>query len=113
MGNYRERYGFDEYEPILRRGCDHWARRRKRVASCRESDWVDFQDNQLRLGRPGEWTQLVPDPAASDGMAVRMPGSHLEWAVSRPLSTVFTSPSDCGDVSWWPEPTLPPRPARP
>ncbi len=89
VGNYRERHGFDEYEPLLR------ARLRPLSPppeSCRElpdTDWIDFQDNQLRLAGTGKWTELVPDPAASDQMAVRMPGSHHEWAVSRPLSPVF------------------------
>ncbi|MFO7907811.1 MAG: DUF4838 domain-containing protein [Planctomycetota bacterium] len=93
VGNYRERHSFDEYEPRLR------ARLRPPgppPAECRdlpENDWVDFQDNQLHLGRPGEWTELAKDPAASDGMAARMPGSHREWAVQRRLSRVFSTPS--------------------
>ncbi len=92
VGSYRERHAFGEYEPVLR------ARLRPlgpAPAACRdlpETDWVDFQDNQLRLGRPGEWTKLVKDPAASDAWAVRMPGTHREWAVSRPLSTLFATP---------------------
>ncbi|MFW6170464.1 MAG: DUF4838 domain-containing protein [Planctomycetota bacterium] len=93
VGNYRERHSFDEYEPRLQ------ARLRPLgppPAECRdlpENDWVDFQDNQLHLGRPGEWTKLTEDPTASDGMAVRMPGSHREWALQRRLSGVFSTPS--------------------
>ncbi len=92
VGNYRERHAFAEYEPILR------ARLRPvgpPPPDCRnlpEADWLDFQDNQLRLGRVGQWTELVKDPAASDEMAVRMPGSHREWAVSQPLRNVFKAP---------------------
>ena len=47
--------------------------------------WFDFQDDEFRLARPGEWVRLTPDPAASDGVAARMPGGHNEWAVALPL----------------------------
>jgi hypothetical protein len=85
VGNYRERHAFAEYEPALR------ARIRPLgppPAACQDlddDDWIDFQDNQLRLNRPGEWTAWAEDPIASDGMAVRMPGSHREWALQQSL----------------------------
>jgi hypothetical protein len=41
---------------------------------------VDLQDNVAVLARPGEWTEIRPDSAASDGRAVWMPGRHKEWA---------------------------------
>ena len=103
VGSYREGRGFAEYEPIL------VARSRPLgppPPACQElpaTDWIDFQDNELQLGRPGEWTQLVPDPAASDGMAARMPGTHREWAVQRPLSSVLAAPG-AGSASSWPGP---------
>ena len=93
VGNFRERHGFGEYEPILRARLRPLSPPPQACRDLPDSDWVDFQDNQLRLGRPGEWTELATDPAASDGMAARMPGSHHEWALSRPLSTVFRSPA--------------------
>lgn len=47
--------------------------------------WFDFQDDEFHLARPGDWARILPDPAASDGVAARMPGSHNEWAVQLPL----------------------------
>ncbi|MCU0780906.1 MAG: hypothetical protein MUF04_07365, partial [Akkermansiaceae bacterium] len=47
--------------------------------------WIDFQDDTFRLANPGVWVALTADPAASDGVAARMPGTHHEWAVQLPL----------------------------
>ena len=47
--------------------------------------WLDFQDDVFSLARPGEWVALTADPAASDGVAARLPGTHNEWAVQLPL----------------------------
>lgn len=47
--------------------------------------WLDIQDDEFRLARPGQWATITPDPLASDGVAARMPGDHHEWAVSVPL----------------------------
>lgn len=47
--------------------------------------WIDFQDDTFRLANPGVWVALTADPAASDGVAARMPGTHNEWAVQLPL----------------------------
>lgn len=47
--------------------------------------WLDIQDDEFRLARPGQWAKITPDSAASDGAAARMPGDHNEWAVSVPL----------------------------
>jgi hypothetical protein len=48
--------------------------------------WFDFQDDEFQLARPGEWVRIVPDPAASDGVAAQLPGNHHEWAVQLPLA---------------------------
>jgi hypothetical protein len=42
--------------------------------------WFDVQNYELSTHKPGEWTFFVNDPAASNGKAVKMPGSHFEWA---------------------------------
>ena len=49
------------------------------------SAWLDFQDDGFNLAKAGEWVNLEADPAASDGVAARMPGNHNEWAVQLPL----------------------------
>ncbi|MCS6777143.1 MAG: DUF4838 domain-containing protein [Chloroherpetonaceae bacterium] len=41
---------------------------------------VDVQDLRARLHGEGDLVEILPDPAASDGMAARMPGNHREWA---------------------------------
>jgi len=41
---------------------------------------VDLQDNVAGLSKPGEFAEILPDLKASDHRAVRMPGSHSEWA---------------------------------
>lgn len=46
-----------------------------------EDDWIDMQDSRFRLHGVGRWVEYVDDPAASNGSAVRMPGSHHQWAV--------------------------------
>ena len=61
----------------------------KTCEKLQDFDWVDLQDNQFRLDRPGENSAIVTDARASDGKAARMPGSHLEWSVSCPISDDF------------------------
>lgn len=41
---------------------------------------VDFQDNMASTYKPGEYSEIRFDPAASDLRAVWMPGKHKEWA---------------------------------
>jgi hypothetical protein len=41
---------------------------------------IDLQENIAVLYRRGEFADLLPDLKASDHRAVRMPGSHSEWA---------------------------------
>ncbi len=62
-----------------------------------EDDWIDVQDNEFRLANPGEWAEIADDPSASDGKAVRMPGSHYEWATSWPVldDVSFGNPWHC------------------
>lgn len=62
-----------------------------------EDEWIDVQDNQFRLARPGVWATIADDPKASDGKAARMPGSHFEWATSWPVSDdiAFGNPWHC------------------
>ncbi len=46
---------------------------------------VEIQDDKASLYREGELSEIRADPSASDGLAIRMPGSHHEWAVQFPL----------------------------
>ena len=47
--------------------------------------WDSFQENRFRLVRPGEWVDVVDDPAASNGKAAAMPGDSPQWAVQVPM----------------------------
>ena len=45
---------------------------------------IDVQDSAAQLYREGELCDLRGDTAASDGLAIWMPGNHHEWAVQFP-----------------------------
>lgn len=47
--------------------------------------YVIAQDDLANLWKDGEGSELRPDPAASDGIACWMPGSHYEWAFQIPF----------------------------
>ncbi|MCC6729124.1 MAG: DUF4838 domain-containing protein [Chthonomonadales bacterium] len=49
---------------------------------------VDAQDDLARLWNEGDDSELRGDPAASDGLAIWMPGSHHEWAAQFPASSM-------------------------
>ncbi len=86
VGNWRERHPFAERAEMLLRKYGPPATPPKQAEGISQSDWLDCQDGEFRLARPGEWAELIDDTAASDGHAARMPGDHYEWAVSLPLS---------------------------
>jgi hypothetical protein len=49
-------------------------------------DVIDLQDDEAKLYGEGDMSETRPDPAASDGIAVRMPNTHHEWAFQLPLA---------------------------
>ena len=44
-------------------------------------DWLDIQQAEFQLAGLGQWVTIEDDPLASDGVAARMPGNHVQWAV--------------------------------
>ncbi|MDO4587420.1 MAG: DUF4838 domain-containing protein [Planctomycetia bacterium] len=47
-----------------------------------ENCWIAIQEFDMNKSKLGEWTFIVEDSAAVNGKAIKMPGSHFEWAVS-------------------------------
>lgn len=94
---YAEGRGFAEYAEKLARQFRPAGPPPEPCKGLPEDDWIDVQDNQLRLARPGQWADIADDSSASDGKAVRMPGSHYEWATSWPVSddVTFGNPWHC------------------
>ncbi len=49
---------------------------------------VDAQETVARITNEGNWGFYAGDPLASDGLAVKMPGNHHEWAYHVPVSSL-------------------------
>lgn len=41
-----------------------------------------IEDTQLNLGRPGHWGEIVKDPLAEDGSAMKLFNTHYEWCTT-------------------------------
>ncbi|NLS93816.1 MAG: DUF4838 domain-containing protein [Planctomycetaceae bacterium] len=97
VGSYREGRPFSEYEEGLRRRFRPVGPPPEACRGLPDDAWIDLQDNQFRLAEPGKWADMVDDPKASDGKAIRMPGDHYEWATSCPLSDdlAYGNPWQC------------------
>lgn len=89
VGNYRENQPFAEREEQLQRRFRPAGPPPEPCKDLLPEQWLDIQDNEFRLHRPGEYADVMEDPAASDGYAVRMPGGHHEWAASVSMSADF------------------------
>ncbi|MGC8782766.1 MAG: DUF4838 domain-containing protein [Armatimonadota bacterium] len=49
---------------------------------------VDVQETVAHITNEGNWGVYAGDPLASDGLAVKMPGNHHEWAYHVPVSSL-------------------------
>ncbi|MDD3587011.1 MAG: DUF4838 domain-containing protein [Thermoguttaceae bacterium] len=59
--------------------------------------FIDFQELDMTLRKPGTWTNLTRDKAASNGWSASMPGTHNIWAIHLPISDyLFTLKSASG-----------------
>ena len=76
MASFREATQMPQRrEPLPPPGCENLPPNR----------WLDLQDDEFNLARPGVWVKVTPDTAASDGVAARLNGDHNEWAIQVPL----------------------------
>jgi hypothetical protein len=73
---------FDALETSLRAACAEAIPPDLPSAGAKLPDGTfDVQEDGFKLAGVGEWSQIVDDPKASNGKAVRMPGGHGQWAV--------------------------------
>jgi hypothetical protein len=91
VGQYSEQTPFAEYAKSLRRRFRPAPPPPKACEKLPADAWVDLQDNEFRMNGLGTLSATAEDPKASDGLAARMPGSHLEWAVSCPISDEYAT----------------------
>ncbi len=94
VGNYREGRGFQTYEPDLRAKFPAPGKEPTppaEVAGLTADAWTDVQQGEFTLHGLGSWVTAVDDPAASDGRAARMPGSHNQWATQYPVPGDLTA----------------------
>jgi hypothetical protein len=62
------------------------------------ADWVELQGDWACLYGVGSLVYHVDDQSASDGKALRMPGSHGEWAIQMPLNAVVAKGIKRGEI---------------
>jgi hypothetical protein len=47
-----------------------------------------IEDKELHLGNPGKWGELVKDPLAEDGSAMKLFNTHYEWCTTFQMNRV-------------------------
>lgn len=47
---------------------------------------IQVGDDQIPVGRYGEWGWIEPDPSAEDGFSLHLPNTHIEWCCQWPYS---------------------------
>ena len=57
-----------------------------------EDDSGELEERFLGVINPGTWGELVDDPKADDGKALKLFNTHYEWCVQFPLSNVAFEP---------------------
>ena len=62
------------------------------VMGLKPSQWVEMQDSKMFLYQPGVKSFIVPDEEASDGRAIRLPGSQYDWAAQVHLDKTGIKP---------------------
>ncbi|MBT3377306.1 MAG: DUF4838 domain-containing protein [Lentisphaerae bacterium] len=78
--HYGEGRAFEPYAAALQRRFAPPGPPPEQCKGLDEEKWIDLQDSRFRLHGVGRWVEYVDDPASSNGSAVRMPGSHHQWA---------------------------------
>lgn len=94
VGNWRERVPFKEYGESLSERFGEPGDVPDECEGLSPRQWIDLQEFDMSMARAGEWASLVDDENASNDRAIRMPGTHREWAVQARLTDDFESPDD-------------------
>ena len=81
-----EKRSLDDYRETILKLDRHDALPPPECKDLNVDQWLDIQDDQFTLAVHSNEVRLTADPAASDGVAARMPGSHRQWAIQMPLA---------------------------
>ncbi len=81
-----EKRSLDEYRETILKLDRHDALPPPECKGLNAAQWLDIQDDQFTLAVHSDEVRLKADPAASDGVAARMPGNHRQWAIQMPLA---------------------------
>lgn len=68
------------------------------VAGLKANRWVDMQDSKMFLYQPGVKSFIVADEEASDGRAIRLPGSQYDWAAQVHLDKTGIKPGETATI---------------
>lgn len=79
--NYSEGQYFDAYVPALEARFEPPPPTPEEIDKLPKQDCVIIEQDKMDLINSPDWVREVSDPAASDGKAAKMPGSHTQWAV--------------------------------
>ncbi len=63
-----------------------------RPAGAHRPDRLVLEEVMLRLARPGVWGEIVADPQADDGFAVKLFNTHYEWCLQWPVAPSLFEP---------------------
>ncbi len=62
------------------------------VLGLKANQWVEMQDSKMFLYQPGVKSFILADEEASDGRAIRLPGSQYDWAAQVHLDKTGIKP---------------------
>ncbi|MEN6355886.1 MAG: DUF4838 domain-containing protein [Armatimonadota bacterium] len=98
--NYSESSSFDSYIPLLTSLYQPPAPSPKEFSNVPLENIVDVQDCRFTVYEQSNWAKHVDDPKASDGKAVFMPGSHVNWAIRYTIPSELTG-KDPNEWQWY------------
>ena len=86
VGNYSENWPFRLYEASLDAQFAGPPPSPDELARLPKQDIIEIYPEKMKLFEPPKWAKIVDDPAATQGRAAFMDGSHTQWAVQYHIS---------------------------